>query len=274
MAFRTCYGHYEFLVMSFGLTKSLTAFMDMMNGIFKPYLDSFVIMFIDDILVYSKNRDEHERHLRIVFGLLREKELYSKFLKCEFWLDSMAFLGHVVSKDGIMVDPKKIEAEGKVIAYSSQQWKIHKKNCPTYDLELEAVVFTLKIWRHYLYRVHCKVTYNEEKLARIYIREIVRLHGFPISIITDRGPQFTSNFWRSLQAKLGTQLDLSTAFHPQTDGQSEKAIQRYHSDGSYIFRWDFVLLDENLSYEEEPIAILDRPFRKLRSKGIDSGKVQ
>ena len=108
-AFRTRYGHYEFLVMSFGLTNAPDAFMSLMNGIFKPYLDLFVIVFIDDILVYSKSRKEHEEHLRIVLEMLREKKLYAKFSKCEFWLDSLSFSGHVVSKDGVMVDPSKIE---------------------------------------------------------------------------------------------------------------------------------------------------------------------
>ena len=108
-AFRTRYGHYEFLVMSFGLTNAPAAFMSLMNGIFKPYLDLFVIVFIDDILIYSKSRKEHEEHLKIVLELLREKRLYAKFSKCEFWLDSVSFLGHVVSKDGVIVDPSKIE---------------------------------------------------------------------------------------------------------------------------------------------------------------------
>ena len=96
--------------MSFGLTNAPAAFMSLMNRIFKPYLDLFVIVFIDDILVYSKSRKEHEEHLRIVFEMLREKKLYAKFSKCEFWLDSVSFLGHVVSNDGMMVDPSKIEA--------------------------------------------------------------------------------------------------------------------------------------------------------------------
>ncbi|XP_059281380.1 uncharacterized protein LOC132035078 [Lycium ferocissimum] len=109
-AFRTRYGHYEFLVMPFGLTNAPATFMDLMNVIFKPYFDSFMIVFIDDILVYSRSREDHEKHLRIVLGLLRDRELYAKFSKCEFWLESVSFLGHVVSKDGIMVDPKKIEA--------------------------------------------------------------------------------------------------------------------------------------------------------------------
>ena len=109
-AFRMIYGHYEFLVMSFGLTNAPAAFMELMNGVFKEYLDSFVIVFIDDILVYSKTEAEHEEHLRLVLGRLLEKRLYAKFSKCAFWLDSVAFLGHVVSKDGIKVDPTKIAA--------------------------------------------------------------------------------------------------------------------------------------------------------------------
>ena len=109
IAFRTRYGHYEFLVMSFGLTNAPAAFMSLMNWIFKPYLDLFVIVFIDDILVYSKSKKEHEEHLRIVLEMLREKKLYAKFSKCVFWLDSLSFLGHVVSKDGVMVGHSKIE---------------------------------------------------------------------------------------------------------------------------------------------------------------------
>ena len=109
-AFRTRYGHYEFLVMPFGLTNAPAAFMDLMNRVFKEFLDKFVIVFIDDILVYSKSHEEHKEHLRVVLRILKEKKLYAKFKKCEFWLEQVTFLGHVVSKDGILVDPGKVEA--------------------------------------------------------------------------------------------------------------------------------------------------------------------
>ena len=109
-AFRTRYGHYEFLVMSFGLTNAPAVFMDLMNRVFKDFLDKFVIVFIDDILVYSKSREEHEEHLRVVLETLRENKLYAKYQKCEFWLEQVAFLGHIVSADGIKVDPGKVEA--------------------------------------------------------------------------------------------------------------------------------------------------------------------
>ena len=109
-AFRMRYGHYEFLVMPSGLTNAPVAFMDLMNRVFSPYLDKFVIVFIDDILVYSGSPEEHAKHLRTVLQILRERQLYAKFSKCQFWLDKVAFLGHVISAEGISVDPQKIEA--------------------------------------------------------------------------------------------------------------------------------------------------------------------
>ncbi|GJS48658.1 putative reverse transcriptase domain-containing protein [Tanacetum coccineum] len=109
-AFRTRYGHYEFQVMPFGLTNAPVVFMDLMNRVCKPYLDKFVIVFIDDILIYSKNKEEHGEHLKTILNLLRSKKLYAKFLKCDFWLDSVQFLGHVIDSSGVHVDPAKIEA--------------------------------------------------------------------------------------------------------------------------------------------------------------------
>ena len=108
--FRTRYGHYEFVVMPFGLTNAPAAFMDLMNRMFSPYLDVFVVVFVDDILIYSKTLEDHDRHLRIVLQVLREAKLYAKFGKCEFWKEEVKFLGHVVSKEGISVDPSKVEA--------------------------------------------------------------------------------------------------------------------------------------------------------------------
>jgi hypothetical protein len=107
-AFSTRYGLYEFMVMSFGTTNAPTFFMYLMNSIFMNELDKFVVVFIDDILIYSKNEEEHAKHLRIVFQRLRDHKLYTKFSKCEFWLDRVKFLGHTISKDGISVDPSKV----------------------------------------------------------------------------------------------------------------------------------------------------------------------
>ena len=107
-AFRTKYGHYEFLVMLFSFTNAPTTFMDLMNKVFKPYLDQFVVVFIYDILVYSRSGEEHERHLSIILQTLRYKQLYAKLKKFEFWLDRVYFRRHVVTKDGISANPGKL----------------------------------------------------------------------------------------------------------------------------------------------------------------------
>ncbi|GJW61088.1 putative reverse transcriptase domain-containing protein [Tanacetum coccineum] len=108
-AFRTRYGHFKFTVMPFRLTNAPAIFMDLMNRVCKPYLDKFVIVFIDDILIYSKSEEEHEVHLKTILDLLKKEKLYAKFSKCEFWLKEVQFLGHVVNRDGIHVDPSKVE---------------------------------------------------------------------------------------------------------------------------------------------------------------------
>ncbi|GKD27477.1 putative reverse transcriptase domain-containing protein [Tanacetum coccineum] len=405
-AFRTRYGHYEFQVMPFGLTNAPTVLMDLMNRVCKPYLDRFVIVFIDDILIYFKSRKEHEGHLKLILRLLKKEELYAKFSKYEFWLSKIQFLGHMIDSEGIHVDPAKIESikdwaspktpteiqaafqllkqklcsalilalpEGsenfvvycdashkglgtvlmqkeKVIAYASCQLKVHEKNYTTHDLELGAVVFALKMWRHWLnlpkqilsaqsearkeenfinedlngminklepradetlclnnqswilcfgdlraliihesykskYSIHpgsdkiyqdmkklywwpnmkAKIaTYVSKcltcakvktatgqdtiwvivdrltkfahflpmredkrlkKLTRQYLKEVVSRNGVPVLIISDCDGRFTSHFWKSLNKALDTRLDMSTAYHPQTDGQSERTIQ-------------------------------------------------
>ncbi|GJS81884.1 putative reverse transcriptase domain-containing protein [Tanacetum coccineum] len=109
-AFRTWYGHYEFQVMPFVYTNASAIFMDLMNRVCKPYLDKFVIIFIDDILIYSKNKEEHEEHLKLILEFLKKEELYAKFSKCEFWIPKVQFLGHVIDSRGIHVDPAMIES--------------------------------------------------------------------------------------------------------------------------------------------------------------------
>ena len=108
--FRTWYGHFEFSVMPFGLTNAPAAFMDLMHRVFQPYLDQFVVVFVDNILIYSQSEEEHEDHLRIVLQALRDHQLYAKISKCKFWLTKVRFLGHVVSVSGVSADPEKVEA--------------------------------------------------------------------------------------------------------------------------------------------------------------------
>nr|GEZ87325.1 putative reverse transcriptase domain-containing protein [Tanacetum cinerariifolium] len=110
IAFKTRYGHSEFQVMSFGLTNAPAVCMGLMNWVCKPYLDKFVIVFIDDILIYSKSKQEHEEHLKLILELLKKEQLYAKFSKCEFWVPKVQFLGHVIDSQDIHVDPTKIES--------------------------------------------------------------------------------------------------------------------------------------------------------------------
>jgi hypothetical protein len=117
-AFRTRYGHYEFTVVRFGLSNALVVFMFLMNGVFREYLDKYVIVFLDDILIYSKSEEEHENHLRIVLQVLREHQLYAKLSKCSFYQKQIHYLGHIISEDGIAMDPEKIE--------SIREWSVPK----------------------------------------------------------------------------------------------------------------------------------------------------
>ena len=108
--FRMQYGHFEFIVMPFRLMNAPAAFMDLMHRVFQPYLDQFMVVFVNDILIYSQSEEEHENHLRIILQALREHQLYAKFSKCDFLLIEVRFLGHVVSASGVSVDPEKVEA--------------------------------------------------------------------------------------------------------------------------------------------------------------------
>ena len=109
-AFRTQYGHFEFTVMPFGLTNASAAFIDLMHKVFQPYLDQFVVVFVDNILIYSQSEDKHEDHLLIVLQALRDHQLYAKFRKCEFWFTEVKFLSHVLSASSVSVDPEKVDA--------------------------------------------------------------------------------------------------------------------------------------------------------------------
>jgi hypothetical protein len=246
MTFSSRYGLYEYLIMSFVLTNAPTHFMYLMNSVFMSELDKFVVVFIDDILIYFKSEKEHAHHLRVILQRLRDHQLYANFSKCAFWLKDVPFLGHIISAEGIAVDPSKVQEvldwksprlvtqicsflglvgyyrrfilnfskiakpmtqlleketkfkwspqcedafltlkkllttapvlaqpdiekpfdvycdasgtsirgvlmqDGRAIAYASRQLRRYEEHYPTHDLELLAVVYTLKVWRHYL----------------------------------------------------------------------------------------------------------------------------
>nr|GFA46094.1 putative reverse transcriptase domain-containing protein [Tanacetum cinerariifolium] len=329
-AFRTRYGHYEFQVIPFGLTNAPAIFMDLMNRVCKPYLDRFVIVFIDDILIYSKNIKEHEGHLKLILKLLKEEELYGKFSKCEFWLSKVQFLGHVIDSGGIHVDPAKIEAikdwespktpteirqflglagyyqrfiegfskiarpmakltqksvkfdweekakaafqliEAKAdlkrpywwpnikaeiatyvskcltcakvkIEYQKPSGLLVQPEIPQWKWENITMDFVTKLpktatGQDTIWVIVDRLTKSAhflpmrdddtlDKLMRQYLKEVVSRHGVPVSIISDRDGRFTSKFWKSFNKALGTRLDMSTTYHPKTDGQSERTIQ-------------------------------------------------
>ncbi|GJV75653.1 putative reverse transcriptase domain-containing protein [Tanacetum coccineum] len=352
-AFRTRYGHYEFQVMPFGLTNASAVFMDLMNLVCKPYLDKFVIVFIDDILIYSKNKEEHEEHLRLILELLKKEELYAKFSKLVFalkiwrhylygtkctvfidhkslqhildqkelnmrqrhWLELLSdydceiryhlrkanVVANALSRKEPQIEAQKPEnfknkdvggmirkdipkeklephvdgtlcLNGRswlpcygdlktVIMHESHKskysihpgsnkmyqdmkklywWPNMKADIATYwdNITMDFVTKLPKSSQGYdtiwvivdqltksAIFIPMRETDPMEKLARMYLKKVVTRHGIPVSIICDCDGRFASNFWRSLQKALGTSLDMSNAYHPQTDGQIEKTIQ-------------------------------------------------
>ncbi|GJS99858.1 putative reverse transcriptase domain-containing protein [Tanacetum coccineum] len=354
-AFRTRYEHYEFQVMPFGLTNAPAVFMDLMNRVCKPYLDKFVIVFIDDILIYSCNKEEHANHLRIILELLKKEKLYAKFSKCDFWISIVQFLGHLIDSQGLHVDPAKIEAvknwtspttpteirqflglagyyqrfikdfskiakslteltqknkkyiwgenqesafqllkqklceapilallEGnddfvvycdashqglgavlmqreKVIAYASRQLKPNEENYTTHDLKLGAV--------HILDQKELNMRQHRWlELLTDYDCEI-RYHPGKANVVADvlrRKERI-----KPLQKALGTQLDMSTIYHPETDGQSERTIQTLEDMlRSYVInfgkRWEKHLPLVKFSYNNSYHAsIMAAPFETL-----------
>ncbi|WRX23577.1 Reverse transcriptase domain - like 10 [Theobroma cacao] len=372
-AFRTRYGHYEFLVMPFGLTNAPAAFMDLMNRVFHPYLDTFVIVFIDDILVYSRDNDEHAAHLRIVLQTLRERQLYAKFSKCEFWLQEVVFLGHVVSRTGIYVDPKKVEAilqweqpktvteirsflglagyyrrfvqgfsliaapltrltrkgvkfvwddvcenrfqelknwltsapvltllvngkgfvvysdasklglgcvlmqDEKVMAYASRQLKRHEANYPTHDLELAAVVFALKIWRHYLYGEHCRIFTDHKSLKYLLTQKELNLRQRrwlelikDYDLVIDYHPGKANVVADALSRKSSSSLAaLQSCYFPALIEMKSLGVQlRNGEDGSLLANF---IVRPSLLNQIKDIQRSDDELRKEIQKLTDGG---
>ncbi|GKA08259.1 putative reverse transcriptase domain-containing protein [Tanacetum coccineum] len=195
-AFRTRYGHFEFQVMPFGLTNAPAVFMDLMNRVCKPYLDKFVIVFIDDILVYSQDKEEHRKHLKTILELLKKERLHAKL-----W--------------------SRVDAKRKELNLRQQRWI---ELLSDYDCEIQYHPGKPNVVADALSRMERNKPLRVRALVMTVHNDLPK-HGVPVLIISDRDSHFTSKFWKSLQKSLGTNLDMSTTCHPQTDGQSERTIQ-------------------------------------------------
>nr|GEV79308.1 hypothetical protein [Tanacetum cinerariifolium] len=328
-AFRTRYGYYEFRVMSFGLTNVPAVFMDLMNRVCKPYLDKFVIVFIDDILIYSKDKEEHEKHLKTIFELLKKEYEGihvdpAKIAAIKNWATpttptevgqflSLAALPEG-SDDFVVYCNASLRGFGavlmqreKVIDYASRQLRTHEENYTTHDLELGAVVFALR-WIELLSDYDCKIRYHLGKANVVADalsqkeREPIRVKALVMTVCPSshdrirnaqseamekknvkaenlgrlirpifeihpdgtRDSKFTSRFLRSLQEALGTRLEMSTAYHPETDGQNK----------SLSIPLDEVQLDDKLYFIEEPAEIMDREVKRLKQSRIPIVKIR
>nr|GEV57761.1 putative reverse transcriptase domain-containing protein [Tanacetum cinerariifolium] len=342
-AFKTRYGHYKFQVMPFGLTNAPTVFMDLMNQVCKPYLDRFVIVFIDDILIYSKNRKEHEGHLKLILKLLKEEELEKaeaafqllkqklcsapilalpkgneNFVKelnmrqrrlLELLSDYDCEIRYHPGKANVVADalsrkerrkplrvralvmtiglklPKKIlnaqlearkeenfineDLQGMINKLESRADRtlcLNNRKIATYVSKCLTCAKTAAgqdiIWvivdrltksAHFL---PMREDDTLEKLMRQYLKEVVSRHGVPVLIISDRDGKFTSHFWKSLNKALGTRLDMSTTYHPETDDEP-LAIPLVE-----------IQVDDKLNFIEEPIEIMDRDVKRLKQSRI------
>nr|GEY35025.1 putative reverse transcriptase domain-containing protein [Tanacetum cinerariifolium] len=338
IAFRTRYGHYKFQVMPFGLTSAPAVFMDLMNRVCKPYLDKFMIVFIDDIMIYYKNKEEHGEHLMTILKLLKDEKLYAKFSKCDFWLNSVQFLGHVIDSSGIHVDPAQIEAikiwvapttptevqqflglagyyrrgfgavlmqREKVIAYASRQLRKNEENYTTHDLELGAVVFSLRLWRHYLYGTKCTVYTDHKSLQYILDQKElnmrqrrwvellsdydceIRYHLRKANVVADalsrkdKEPIHVRALVVTVHNNLPEQIRNAQAEACKKEnigaegfvGKGEPFEVRADADEDLVIPFDEVKIDDKLHFIEEPVKIIDREVKQLKQSQIPIVKV-
>ncbi|GBG66306.1 hypothetical protein CBR_g58797 [Chara braunii] len=238
--FRSRFGHYEFTVMPFGLTNAPATFQRAMNDIFRDILEQYVLVYLDDMVVYSRTLEEHLRHLRDVLDRLRRHGFYAKLSKCRFAQHKVDFLGHYVSDQGLHMDDVKIIAIAEWPAPTSAKQLRSFLGLTSYYRSLavhldglyrstsssdprghDAILVVVDRFTKRARFVPCRYAISAREVADIVFDRVVRDHDLPLSIISDRDPRFTSRFWRRFHEVYGSQLRFSSSYHPQTDGQTE-----------------------------------------------------
>ncbi|GJS29458.1 putative reverse transcriptase domain-containing protein [Tanacetum coccineum] len=262
--FRTRYRHYEFQVMSFGLTNAPAVFMNLMNRMYKLYLDKFVIVFIDDILIYSRNEEEHANHLRIILELLRKEKLYAKFSKCDFWIRMVQFLGHLIDSQGLHVDPAKIEAV--------KNWA-----SPTTPTECRSLVCWAEVGDvqltgpEIIHETDKKIVQIRQRLqaARDRQRSVIRfgkrgklnpLYIGPFKILERIGP---------VAYKLELPEELSNVHNTFYVSN----LKKYLPNESLVIPMKELQLDDKLNFVEELVEVMDRQIKQLIQSRIPIVKV-
>ncbi|GJT14007.1 putative reverse transcriptase domain-containing protein [Tanacetum coccineum] len=307
--FRTHYGHYEFQVMPFGLTNAPAVFMDLMNRVCKPYLDRFVIVFIDDILIYSKSRKEHEGHLKLILNLLKKEELYAKFSKCEFWLSKVQFLGHVIDSEGIHVDPAKIEPikdwaspKTPIEIQESENFVVY---CDASHKGLDRVLMQKEkviAYRHYLYGTKCFVFTDHKSLQHILDQKElnmrqrrwlellsdydceIRYHPRKANVILSaqsearKEENFINEDLRGMINKLEPRADGTLCLNNRSWipclGDLRALIMHESHKSKYSIHPGSDKISQKLHFIKEPVEIMDREVKRLKQSRIPIVKVR
>ncbi|KAJ9534456.1 hypothetical protein QJQ45_016175 [Haematococcus lacustris] len=230
-AFRTPEGHFQFKVLSFGLTNAPATFQRVMNDAFAPVLGKCALVYLDDILVMSKSLPDHMQHLRLVFDLLRANKLFAKMSKCEFMQLTLKFLGHVITAGAISVDPDKasnLKPGGLLnpLSIPDYRWESVSMDfitkLPSGSHGYDAICVFVDRLSKMVHFVPCREDLKARRFAQLFIDNVYKLHGMPAELISDRGSLFTSVFWREVMRRCGSKPALSSSYHPQSDGQTER----------------------------------------------------
>ncbi|GJZ56200.1 putative reverse transcriptase domain-containing protein [Tanacetum coccineum] len=286
-AFRTRYGHFEFTGMPFGRERN-SKIMDLMNHVCKPYLDKFVIVFIDDILIYSKSKEEHEIHLKTILELLKKEKLYAKLSKCEFWLKEVQFLGHVVNRDGIHVDPSKVLAPFEALygrkCRSPVIWtEVGESQLIGPEIVQETTEKIVQIKERLKTARSRQKSYADKrrKPLEFQVGDRVLLKVSPWKGVVRFGkkgklaPRYVGPF--EIVERVGPvayRLKLPQELSCVHDTFHVSNLKKCLAEPDVQVPLDEIEIDENLRFVEEPIEIVERDVKKLKRRRIPLVKVR